>query len=120
MTLSWPSFSAAVTSAPVPPPAAAEVAVAQLVVLVLLVLVLVLVLLPLELDELLQAAVSSTPLATAAVAAITCLARTISLPSTVPRTRDARSQILARQVESMTSQDQREVSSPWRPGIRYQ
>ena len=86
MTLSWPSFSAAVTSAPMPPPAAAEVAVAQLVVLVLLVLVLLL----LELDELLQAAVSSTPLATAAVAAITCLARTISLPSTVPGTRDAK------------------------------
>jgi len=101
-----------------PPPAAAEVAVAQLVVLVLVVL-LVLVLLLLELDELLQAAVSSTPLATAAVAAITCLARTISLPSTVPGTRDARSQILARQVEIMTSQQKRQVSSPWRPGIRY-
>jgi hypothetical protein len=100
-----------------PPPAAAEVAVAQLVVLVLLVLVPVLLLL--ELDELLQAAVSSMPLATAAVAAITCLARTISLPSTVPGTRDARSQILARQVEIMTSQQKREVSSPWRPRIRY-
>jgi hypothetical protein len=71
-----------------PPPAVAEVAVAQLVLL------LVLVLLLLELDELLQAAVSSTPLATAAVAAITCLARTISLPSTVPGTRDTRSQNL--------------------------
>jgi len=66
-----------------PPPAAAEVAVAQLVVLVVLLLVLP-VLLPLELDELPQAAVSSRPLATAAVAAIRCLARTISLPSTVP------------------------------------
>src|SRR5580704_13204120 len=43
-----------------------------------------------------------------------------SLPSTVPGTRDSRSQILARQVEIMTSQDKREVSSPWRPGIRYQ
>jgi hypothetical protein len=67
-----------------PPPAAAELAVAQLVVLVVLLLVLPLVLLPLELDELPQAAVSSRPLATAAVAAIRCLARTISLPSTVP------------------------------------
>jgi len=66
-----------------PPPAAAEVAVAQLVVLVVPLLVLP-VLLPLELDELPQAAVSSRPLATAAVAAIRCLARTISLPSTVP------------------------------------
>jgi len=101
-----------------PPPAATEVTVAQLV---LLVLVLVLVLLPLllELDEL-QAAVSTRPLATAALAASTCLARTISLPSAVPGTRDSRSQILARQVEIMTSQDKREVSSPWRPGIRYE
>jgi uncharacterized membrane protein len=74
-----------------PPPAVAEVAVAQLVLLLVLVLVLLLLL---ELDELLQAAVSSTPLATAAVAAITCLARTISLPSTVPGTRDTRSQNL--------------------------
>jgi hypothetical protein len=72
-----------------PPPAVAEVAVAQLVLLLVLVLLLLL-----ELDELLQAAVSSTPLATAAVAAITCLARTISLPSTVPGTRDTRSQNL--------------------------
>jgi hypothetical protein len=65
-----------------PPPAATEVAVAQLVLLVLL-LELVLPLLLLELDEL-QAAVSSTPLATAAVAATMCLARTISLPSKSP------------------------------------
>jgi Cu/Ag efflux pump CusA len=92
-----------------PPPAVTEVAVAQLVPL--LVVLLLLLLLLLELDEL-QAAVSTTPLATAAVAAITCLARTISLPSTVPGIRDARSQILARQVEIMTSQDKREVSSP--------
>jgi hypothetical protein len=91
-----------------PPPAVTEVAVAQLVPLLV---VLLLLLLLLELDEL-QAAVSTTPLATAAVAAITCLARTISLPSTVPGIRDARSQILARQVEIMTSQDKREVSSP--------
>jgi hypothetical protein len=101
-----------------PPPAAAEVAVAQLVVLVVLLLVLP-VLLPLELDELPQAAVSSRPLATAAVAAITCLARTIPSQAQSPGTRDARSQILARQVEIMTSQQKREVSSPWRPGIRY-
>jgi hypothetical protein len=100
-----------------PPPAATEVAVAQLVLLVLL-LLLVLPLL-LELDEL-QAAVSTRPLATAALTASTCLARTISLPSTVPGTRDPRSHMLARQVEIMTSQDTREVSSPWRPGIRYQ
>jgi hypothetical protein len=64
-----------------PPPAAAEGAVAQLVVLVLLVL-LVLVLL-LELDEL-QAAVSTRPLATAALAAIRCLARTIPSQAQVP------------------------------------
>jgi TRAP-type uncharacterized transport system fused permease subunit len=89
-----------------PPPAETEVAVAQLVPLLVLVLLLLL-----ELDEL-HAAVSSTLLATAAVAAIACLARTISLPSTVPGIRDARSQILARQVEIMTSQDKREVSSP--------
>jgi hypothetical protein len=81
-----------------PPPAETEVAVAQLVPLLVLPLLLLLLLL----DEL-QAAVSSTLLATAAVAAITCLARTISLPSTGPGTRDARSQILARQVEIMTS-----------------
>jgi hypothetical protein len=104
-----------------PPPAATEVAVAQLVLLVLLVLLLLLVLplLLLELDEL-QAAVSTRPLATAALTASTCLACTISLPSTVPGTRDPRSHMLARQVEIMTSQEKREVSSPWRPGIRYQ
>jgi hypothetical protein len=107
-----------------PPPAATELTVAQLVLLVLplllvLLVLLVLPLLLLELDEL-QAAVSTRPLATAALTASTCLARTISLPSTVPGTRDPRSQILARQVEIMTSQDKREVSSPWRPGIRYE
>jgi hypothetical protein len=96
-----------------PPPAAAEVAVAQLVLLLVVLLALML----LELDEL-QAAVSTTPLTTAAPAAISCLERTISLPSTVPGTRETTSQILARQVESMTSQDKREVSSPWQPGIR--
>jgi len=76
-----------------PPPAETEVAVAQLVPLLLVVLPLLL----LELDEL-QAAVSTRLLATAALTAITCLARTISLPSTVPGTRETRSQILARQV----------------------
>jgi hypothetical protein len=105
-----------------PPPAATEETVAQLVLLVLplllVLLVLPLLLLLLELDEL-QAAVSTRPLATAALTASTCLARTISLPSTVPGTRDPRSHMLARQVEIMTSQDKREVSSPWRPGIRY-
>jgi hypothetical protein len=100
-----------------PPPAATEVAVAQLVLLVLLLLPVLPLLL--ELDEL-QAAVSTRPLATAALTASTCLACTISLPSTVPGTRDPRSHMLARQVEIMTSQDKREVSSPWRPGIRYQ
>jgi len=74
-----------------PPPAAADVVVAQLVVLLLL-LVLPLLLL-LELDEL-QAAVSTRPLATAALTASTCLARTISLPSTVPRIGGTRSQNL--------------------------
>jgi hypothetical protein len=110
-----------------PPPAATELTVAQLVLLVLLLLVLLplplplpllLLLLLLELDEL-QAAVSTRPLATAALTASTCLACTISLPSTVPGTRDPRSHMLARQVEIMTSQHKREVSSPWRPGIRY-
>jgi hypothetical protein len=62
-----------------PPPAATVDAVAQLVLLVLL---LVLPLL-LELDEL-QAAVSTRPLATAALAASTCLARTIP-PKHSPR-----------------------------------
>jgi hypothetical protein len=71
-----------------PPPAETEVTVAQLVLLALLLMVLLLLVLPLlllllELDEL-QAAVSTRPLATAAVAASTFLARTISLPSTVP------------------------------------
>ena len=103
-----------------PPPAAEEVAVAQLVVVVVLLLLLLLVLLPLLEPDELQAAVSTRPLATAAETASTCLARTISLPSTVQANRDARSQILARQVEIMTSQDKREVSSPWRPGIRYE
>ena len=70
MTLSWPSFLAAAIRAFMPPPACAELAVAQSVPL------LVLPLLLLELDEL-QAAVSSRPLATAAVAAMACLARTI-------------------------------------------
>jgi hypothetical protein len=55
-----------------PPPAVADVAVAQLVPLLLVLPLLLL----LELDEL-QAAVSSRPLATAAVAAMACLARTI-------------------------------------------
>jgi hypothetical protein len=98
-----------------PPPAAAEEVVAQLVLLVLL-----LVLLPLlELDEL-QAAVSTTPLAIAAVAASRCLARTISLPSVVPEAGKQKCQILARQVEIMTSQDKREVSRPWRLRSRYE
>jgi hypothetical protein len=64
-----------------PPPAATEVAVAQLVLLVLLLLPVLPLLL--ELDEL-QAAVSTRPLATAALTESTCLACTISLPSTVP------------------------------------
>jgi hypothetical protein len=63
-----------------PPPAAAEVAVDQLVLL----LVLLLELAVLELEEL-QPTVSSRLLATAAAAAMACLARTI-FPSqtTVP------------------------------------
>ena len=81
MTLSWPSFLAAEIRAFMPPPASADVAVAQLVPL------LVLLLLLLELDEL-QAAVSSRPLAIAALTASSCLARTVSLPSTVPGTRE--------------------------------
>jgi len=64
-----------------PPPAAAEVAVAQLKLL-LLVLVVVVLLLLLELEE--HAAVSSRPEATAATAAIACLARKIPSQTTVP------------------------------------
>ncbi|HJY67694.1 MAG TPA: hypothetical protein VJ254_13275, partial [Streptosporangiaceae bacterium] len=61
---------------------------AQLVPLLLLLLVLLLVLLVLpllllELDEL-QAAVSTRPLATAALAAIRCLARTVPSQAQVP------------------------------------
>jgi len=97
-----------------PPPAAAEVAVAQLVVLVLLVVLLPLLL---ELDEL-QAAVSTKPLATAALTASTCLARTIPSQTQSPDRGHKKPKILARQVEIMTSQDKREVSSPWRLGIR--
>jgi hypothetical protein len=82
MTLSWPSFSAAAMRAFMPPPAAAEVAVDQLVVLPLLVLVLPVVVL--ELDEL-HAAVSRRLLATAAVAAMTCLTRTVFPPKPGPR-----------------------------------
>ena len=71
MTLSWPSALAAATRASMPPPAVAELAVAQLVPLLELLELLVL----LELDEL-HAAVSTTPLAIAAVTASRCLART--------------------------------------------
>jgi hypothetical protein len=67
-----------------PPPAEAEVAVAQLVALPVLVLVLVL-LPPLLLPEELQPTVSSRLPATAAPAAIACLARKISLPNHSPR-----------------------------------
>jgi len=62
---------AAAIRAFMPPPASADVAVAQLVPLLVLPLLLLL-----ELDEL-QAAVSSRPLATAALTAMACLARTI-------------------------------------------
>jgi len=68
MTLSWPSFLAAAARAVMPPPAATEVAVAQLV------LVLPLVLPVPELEEL-QPTVSSRLPATAAAAAMACLAR---------------------------------------------
>src|SRR5271165_1449322 len=117
MTLSWPSFSAAETSAPMPPPAATEVAVAQLAALALPVLPPVLVLLALlELEEL-QPTVSSRLPATAALAAMAYLARKISLPNHSPRYGGPRRSILARQVEMMTSQGERRVTSPWRGGI---
>jgi hypothetical protein len=64
-----------------PPQAEAEVAVDQLQLLVVPLLV-VLLLLLLELEE--QAAVSSRPEATAATAAIACLARNIPSQTTVP------------------------------------
>src|ERR1700737_4360511 len=111
MTLSWPSFLAAVIRAFMPPPASADVAVAQLV--------------PLPAGA---AAAAARPRRAASGReqqaagnggssrhGVPCAH--YSLPSTVPGTRDSRSQILARQVEIMTSQDKREVSSPWRPGI---
>jgi hypothetical protein len=59
-----------------PPQDAAEVAVAQLQLLVVVVLLL------LELEE--HAAVSSRPEATAATAAIACLARKVPSQTTVP------------------------------------
>jgi hypothetical protein len=79
MTLSWPSFLAAAISAVRPPPAETEVAVAQLVPLLVLLLVLPL----LELEEL-QPTVSSRLPATAALAAMACLARKIPSQTTVP------------------------------------
>jgi hypothetical protein len=99
-----------------PPPAETEVAVAQLVPLALLLLLLLLLVLPLlELEEL-QPTVSSRLPATAAAAAMACLARTIPSQSTVPRAGTEMS-ILARQVRLMASQGKREVASSWRPGI---
>jgi hypothetical protein len=62
-----------------PPQAEAEVAVDQLQLLVVVPLLLLL----LELEE--HAAVSSRPEATAATAAIACLARKIPSQTTVPR-----------------------------------
>lgn len=110
ITLSWPSFLAAATSAVMPPPAVTEVAVAQLVPLLVLLLVL------LELEEL-QPTVSSELPATAALAAMACLARKISLPNHSPRGWGPRCRILARQVGIMASQDKRKVASLRRAGI---
>jgi hypothetical protein len=87
MTLSVPSFLAAATSAFMPPPAETEEAVAQLVPLPALPLVLPL----LELEEL-QPTVSSRLPATAAAAAIACLARKFPSQATVPVTRGPRCQ----------------------------
>jgi hypothetical protein len=82
-----------------PPPAAAEVSVAQLTLLDELLVDVVLLLLLLELEE--QAAVRSRPEATAATAAIACLAR--KFPPK-PRSRGGtRCRSLARQVEMMAS-----------------
>jgi uncharacterized membrane protein YhhN len=69
-----------------PPPAATEAAAAQLVVLLVLLLLvlLLLALLLLELEEL-QPTVSSRLPITAALAAMACLARKISLPNHSPR-----------------------------------
>src|ERR1700733_645777 len=108
MTLSWPSFLAAAINAFIPPPCATEVTVAQLVLLPAVVPPLLL----LEPEEL-HAAVSSKLPTTAALVAIRCLARTIPSQTTVPGGRGPRSQILARQVEILASQDKREVSGPW-------
>src|SRR6266849_2586317 len=115
MTLSCPSFLAAAMSAFMPPPAATEVAVAQLAAPLVLLLLLVPPLL--EVEEL-QPTVSSRLPATAVAVAMTCLAGKISLPNHSPRGRGPSCLILARQVEMMASQDQREVDSSWQPGIR--
>jgi hypothetical protein len=72
----------------------------------------------LELDEL-HAAVGNRLLTTAALAGIACLRRTIPSQARSPGGREPRCQILARQVEIMASQDKREVSKRWRPGMRY-
>lgn len=83
MTLSVPSDLAAATSAFMPPPAATEAAVAQLVPLPELPLALPL----LELEEL-RPTVSSRLPATAAAAAIACLARNFPPKPQSPRCGD--------------------------------
>jgi hypothetical protein len=83
MTLSVPSFLAAATRAFMPPPAETEEAVAQLVPLPELPLVL-----PLPEPEELQPTVSSRLPATAAAAAIACLARKFPSQATVPANGD--------------------------------
>src|ERR1700733_11640891 len=105
MTFSCPSFLAAAISAFIPPPWATEVTVAQLTALPVVVPLLLL-----ELEEL-HAAVSSKLPTTAALVAITCLARTLPSQPQSPENRGPRCQILARQ-------DKREVSRPWLAGIR--
>src|ERR1700689_2869984 len=106
MTLSWPSFLAAAISAVMPPPAETEVAVAQLVPLVLPVVLLLLVL------EEPQPTVISRPPATAALAAIACLARKIFPPKPQPPNTGTSRRILARQVQIMASQGKPEVARP--------
>jgi hypothetical protein len=70
----------------------------------------------LELEEL-QPTVSSRLPATAAAAAIACLALKIFPPKPQSPQAGTKMPILARQVGMMASQEKREVASSWRTGI---
>jgi hypothetical protein len=111
---------AAATSAFIPPHWARLVHVAQFTLLPLELLEVPELLGLLELDELLQAAVSNTVLATTAPAVITCRARTVIVPPRpLPPFGGANPPLLARQVEIMSSQVEREVSGANRAIDRF-